>query len=185
MTTLSIFQQNQPQAAHTVTTDPQVIRDTLASQGVRFEQWPTRELPASATQAQILEAYADEVASLKQQCGFQTADVVCLTADHLDKDAFRQKFLDEYTHSEDAVRLFVRGPGLFYLPLGDQVYALRCEKNDLISVPDGTRHWFDMGPEPEFTCIRLFSNPEGWVASFTGEEIASTLPRYEALAGVA
>jgi len=185
MTTLSIFQQNQPQAAHTVTTDPKVIRDTLASQGVRFEQWPTRELPASATQEQILEAYADEVASLKQECGFQTADVVSLTADHPDKDAFRQKFLDEHTHSEDEVRFFVRGQGLFYLHFGDQVYALMCEKNDLISVPDGTRHWFDMGPEPEFTCIRLFTNPEGWVASFTGEEIASTLPRYEALAGVA
>jgi len=185
MTTLSIFQQNQPQAAHTVTTDPQVIRNTLASQGVRFEQWPTRELPASATQEQILEAYADEVASLKQECGFQTADVVSLTADHPDKDAFRQKFLDEHTHSEDEVRFFVRGQGLFYLHFGDQVYALMCEKNDLISVPDGTRHWFDMGPEPEFTCIRLFSNPEGWVASFTGEEIASALPRYEALAGVA
>ncbi len=176
MTTLSIFQQNQPQTAHT---------DTLASQGVRFEQWPTRELPASATQEQILEAYADEVERLKQECGFQTADVVSLTANHPDKDAFRQKFLDEHTHSEDEVRFFVRGQGLFYLHFGDQVYALMCEKNDLISVPDGTRHWFDMGPEPEFTCIRLFSNPEGWVASFTGEEIASTLPRYEALAGVA
>jgi len=185
MTTLSIFHQNQPRTAHTVTTDPQVIRNTLASQGVRFEQWPTRELPASATQEQILEAYADEVASLKQECGFQTADVVSLTANHPDKDAFRQKFLDEHTHSEDEVRFFVRGQGLFYLHFGDQVYALMCEKNDLISVPDGTRHWFDMGPEPEFTCIRLFSNPEGWVASFTGEEIASTLPRYEALAGVA
>lgn len=50
MTTLSIFHQNQPKTAHTVTTDPEVIRDTLASQGVRFEQWPTRDLPAGATQ---------------------------------------------------------------------------------------------------------------------------------------
>jgi 1,2-dihydroxy-3-keto-5-methylthiopentene dioxygenase len=52
-------------------------------------------------------------------------------------------------------------------------------------MPDGTRHWFDMGPEPAFTCIRLFTNPEGWVADFTGEDIASRLPRYERLAGVA
>ena len=51
-----------------------------------------------------------------------------------------------------------------------------CQKNDLISVPNGTRHWFDMGPEPKFTCIRLFTNPEGWVANFTGEDIASRLP---------
>lgn len=76
---------------------------------------------------------------------------------------------------------FVRGQGLFYLHLGDQVFAVMCQKNDLISVPHGTRHWFDMGPEPAFTCIRLFTNPEGWVADFTGENISSRLPRYESL----
>jgi 1,2-dihydroxy-3-keto-5-methylthiopentene dioxygenase len=183
MTTLSIFHQNQPEQALTVVTDPDAIRNKLSAHGVHFDRWATRDLPADATQEEILEAYADEVARLKQDWGFQTADVVSLTADHPHKDAFRQKFLDEHTHSEDEVRFFVRGQGLFYLHFGDQVYALLCEKNDLISVPDGTRHWFDMGPEPEFTCIRLFSNPEGWVASFTGEDIASRLPRYESLAG--
>jgi len=183
MTTLSIFHQNQPEQAHTVVTDPATIREKLSTHGVHFDRWATRDLPADATQEEILEAYADEVARLKRDWGFQTADVVSLTADHPQKDAFRQKFLDEHTHSEDEVRFFVRGQGLFYLHFGDQVYALLCEQNDLISVPDGTRHWFDMGPEPEFTCIRLFSNPEGWVASFTGEDIASRLPRYESLAG--
>ncbi len=185
MTTLSIFNQSQPEAAHTVTTDPKVIGDTLASHGVRFERWPTRDLPADASQQQILESYADEVEALKRECGFQTADVVSLNPDHPQKEAFRQKFLDEHTHSEDEVRFFVRGQGLFYLHFGDQVYALMCQKNDLISVPNGTHHWFDMGPAPEFTCIRLFTNPEGWVASFTGEDIATRLPGYEVLAGAA
>ncbi|MBD3656021.1 MULTISPECIES: 1,2-dihydroxy-3-keto-5-methylthiopentene dioxygenase [Marinobacter] len=185
MTTLSIFDQNQPQSPRSVTEDPAEIRRLLAEQGIRFEQWQTRDLPADATEAQILEAYAEEVAALKAECGFQTADVVSLNPDNPQKEAFRQKFLDEHTHSEDEVRFFVRGQGLFYLHLGDSVYAVMCQQSDLISVPDGTRHWFDMGPEPEFTCIRLFSNPEGWVASFTGEDIASRLPRYERLAGVA
>ncbi len=185
MTTLSIFDQNQPQSPRSVTEDPAEIHRLLAEQGIRFEQWQTRDLPADATEAQILEAYAEEVAALKAECGFQTADVVSLNPDNPQKEAFRQKFLDEHTHSEDEVRFFVRGQGLFYLHLGDSVYAVMCQQSDLISVPDGTRHWFDMGPEPEFTCIRLFSNPEGWVASFTGEDIASRLPRYERLAGVA
>lgn len=182
MTTLSIFDQSQPEQPHTVTEQPSEIRDFLAKQGIRFEQWPTRDLPADASQEQILEAYGEEIAQLKAECGFQTADVVSLNPDNPQKEAFRQKFLDEHTHSEDEVRFFVRGQGLFYLHFGDQVYAVLCQKNDLISVPDGTRHWFDMGPEPEFTCIRLFSNPEGWVADFTGEDIASRLPRYETLA---
>lgn len=183
MTTLSIFNQNQPETPHTVTSDPASIGEVLAVHQVHFEQWQTRDLPPEAGQDEILEAYADEVARLKEADGFQAADVVSLTPDHPQKEAFRQKFLDEHTHSEDEVRFFVRGQGLFYLHFDDQVYALMCEKNDLISVPAGTRHWFDMGPEPEFTCIRLFTNPDGWVASFTGEDIAGRLPRYEGLAG--
>lgn len=185
MTTLSIFDQSQPETARTVTENPVEIRDLLAGKGIRFEQWPTRDLPADASQEETLEAYDDEVAQLKAECGFQAADVVSLNPDNPQKEAFRQKFLNEHTHSEDEVRFFVRGQGLFYLHFGDEVFAVLCQKNDLISVPDGTRHWFDMGPEPEFTCIRLFSNPEGWVADFTGEDIATRLPRYEALAGAA
>jgi 1,2-dihydroxy-3-keto-5-methylthiopentene dioxygenase len=54
-----------------------------------------------------------------------------------------------------------------------------CEKNDLISVPAGTPHWFDMGSEPNFTAIRIFDNPEGWVAQFTGDGIADAYPRLD------
>ncbi|MGP4842777.1 1,2-dihydroxy-3-keto-5-methylthiopentene dioxygenase [Marinobacter sp. 1Y8] len=185
MTTLRIYNEQQPNQPGVVTESTAEIQRLLGEQGVRFEQWPTRDLSANASQDDILEAYADEVARLKTECGFQTADVVSLAADNPNKDAARKKFLDEHTHNEDEVRFFVRGQGLFYLHFGDKVYAVLCQKNDLISVPDGTRHWFDMGPEPEFTCIRLFSNPDGWVASFTGEDIASQLPRYERLTGAA
>ncbi|RZM07821.1 MAG: hypothetical protein EOP67_72695, partial [Sphingomonas sp.] len=42
---------------------------------------------------------------------------------------------------------------------------------------EGTRHWFDMGPAPRFTAIRLFAEPDGWVARFTGDPIARGSPR--------
>jgi 1,2-dihydroxy-3-keto-5-methylthiopentene dioxygenase len=45
-------------------------------------------------------------------------------------------------------------------------------------VPAGTRHWFDMGPAPRFTAIRLFTTPAGWVANFTGTPIARNFPSY-------
>ncbi|WP_166252468.1 1,2-dihydroxy-3-keto-5-methylthiopentene dioxygenase [Marinobacter salicampi] len=183
MTTLSIYKQDRPEAPRKVTADPAEISQLLAERNIRFEQWPTRQLAADASQEQVLEAYCEEVEALKADCGFQTADVISLSADNPQKGALRQKFLDEHIHSEDEVRFFVRGQGLFYLHLGDEVYAVLCQQNDLISVPNGTPHWFDMGPEPEFTCIRLFTNPDGWVAQFTGEDIASRLPRYESLAG--
>ena len=182
MTTLSIFSQEDPVNAMTVTTEFSEIRDALAAEGVQLERWETRNLPETASAEEILAAYQPEVQRLKESWGFQNADVISLNPDHPEKEALRGKFLDEHVHSEDEVRFFVRGHGLFYLHFGEKVYALRCEQNDLISVPDGTPHWFDMGPEPKFTCIRLFTNKEGWVANFTGEDIASRIPRYEALA---
>ena len=60
------------------------------------------------------------------------------------------------------------------------MHEVLCEKDDLISVPAGTRHWFDMGPEPYFVAIRVFTNPAGWVANFTGSDIAAQFPRLEA-----
>ena len=43
------------------------------------------------------------------------------------------------------MRFFVAGSGLFTLHVGDRVYEVLCEQGDLIGVPDGTPHWFDMG----------------------------------------
>jgi 1,2-dihydroxy-3-keto-5-methylthiopentene dioxygenase len=37
-----------------------------------------------------------------------------------------------------------------------------------------------MGPEPHFVAIRVFTNPAGWVANFTGDEIAARFPRLAA-----
>ncbi|WP_369601258.1 cupin [Hahella sp. SMD15-11] len=183
MSTLYIYTDNQPEAPQRIVNAHEDIASLLCSKGVRFEQWPTRDLPEGADQEAILAAYADDVQRLKDECGFTTADVVSLTPDHPQKDAFRQKFLSEHRHVEDEVRFFVDGNGLFYLHLDNEVWVVNCTRGDLISVPDGTRHWFDMGPAPRFTCIRLFSNPEGWVADFTGDDIADKFPRYEALLG--
>ncbi|MFE8073108.1 cupin [Marinobacteraceae bacterium S3BR75-40.1] len=183
MTTLRIFSADNPETPEQVVEDGQEIQRLLEAQGVRFERWETRDLPADADADSILEAYQPEVERIKAERGFQSADVISLTPDNPKKDELRQKFLDEHRHSEDEVRFFVRGQGLFYLHLGEKIYSVLCCKNDLISVPDGARHWFDMGPQPDFTCIRLFTNPEGWVAQFTGDDIASRTPRYEALEG--
>lgn len=185
MSSLRIYEEDQSEAPIITTMDGEEIARHLNDVGVRFERWETRDLPAGTPPEVILEAYAGEIATLKEESGFTTADVISLTEEHPQKDELRKKFLDEHRHSEDEVRFFVAGRGLFYLHLENRVYVVECEKNDLISVPNGTKHWFDMGPAPRFTCIRLFTNPEGWVANFTGDDIASRMPRYEQLLGAA
>ena len=51
-----------------------------------------------------------------------------------------------------------------------------CEKGDLLTVPANTTHWFDMGENPNFKCIRLFTIADGWVGDFTGSNIAQRFP---------
>jgi len=157
------------------------ISRELGKVGVRFEQWEaSKPVVPGATQEQVIEAYKADIDRLKNEQGYQAVDVISLTPDHPDRAMLRQKFLNEHTHSEDEVRFFVAGRGLFTLHIDDKVYEVLCEKGDLIGVPDGTRHWFDMSESPYFIAIRLFTNKEGWVANFTGSDIAQTFPRLPA-----
>jgi len=180
MSQLTIYDESQPAEPLFDSTDYDRIRSELDRAGVRFERWNAyRPVADDASSEEIIAAYQREIDRLVAEQGYQTWDVVSMNPDHPQKDEFRHKFLAEHTHGEDEVRFFVRGHGLFVMHVGDRVYALLCEKDDLVSVPANTRHWFDMGPNPVFTAIRLFNNPEGWVAHFTGEDIATRFPLLE------
>ena len=178
MSKMVVFDNTGGRALETLTDQAQMAR-ILSKHGVRFEQWTCgADLTQDSTQDEILEAYRAQVDALMKDSGFQSADVISLHPEHPDKDVLRQKFLNEHTHSDDEVRFFVDGQGLFYLHFDDMVYGVLCEKGDLISVPANTQHWFDMGPSPSFKCIRLFTSPEGWVANMTGNTIADRYPRH-------
>lgn len=180
MSSLTVYHESAPEQPLKLLCHAEDIAATLAEVGVRFERWKaSAPIAPGASQDEVLAAYAPQIQRLKDEQGYVTVDVVSLTADHPQKDELRAKFLDEHRHGEDEVRFFVAGRGLFTLHIEDHVYAVLCEKNDLISVPAGTRHWFDMGERPHFVAIRLFNNPEGWVAKFTGDEIAKRFPQLE------
>ncbi len=180
MSALKIFADNAPQAALVETRDRSDMARHLGEAGVRFEQWQTTaSIAPGDSQDTVIAAYRSDIDRLIAEQGYQTVDVVSLNADNPNKAELRKKFLDEHRHSEDEVRFFVAGAGLFSLHIGDRVYEVLCEQGDLISVPANTPHWFDMGPNPHFVAIRLFNNPEGWVANFTGSDIASRFSRLE------
>ncbi len=162
-----------------ILTDGGEIGRRLARIGVRFERWEAaRALTDEASQEDVIAAYRKQVDALMDEYDFQSVDVVSLNPNHPDKAALRAKFLDEHTHSDFEVRFFVDGQGLFYIHVGGKVYGVLCEKGDLISVPANTPHWFDMGENPHFKCIRLFTTAEGWVAQYTGDRIAGGYPKF-------
>lgn len=185
MSALTVFADSDANTAILHTTDARQIADELARVGVRFEQWSAGEpVRAGDSSEQVLNAYRADIDKLVTEEGYQTVDVISLDAtDNPDVQAkvpeLRQKFLSEHRHSEDEVRFFVDGQGLFSLHLDNRIYEVLCRKGDLISVPANTPHWFDMGPNPRFVAIRFFNNPEGWVANYTGSDIAESFSRLE------
>jgi len=177
MSRLTIFPEHDPTHPTNLTTELAEIRAHLSSVGVDFSRWPVVPL-VDKTAASVLAAYAASIEALKQQLGYKSVDVVSLQPSHPDRVAFRQKFIEEHTHLEDETRFFASGGGGFYLHIDSRVYRIECTAGDLIRVPARTRHWFDMGESPDFTAIRFFTNPDGWVGHFTGAAISAAFPEY-------
>ncbi|WP_064749678.1 1,2-dihydroxy-3-keto-5-methylthiopentene dioxygenase [Lysobacter antibioticus] len=180
MSRLRIFAEDEPGTPTLSTNDQAQIARELAKIGVGFEQWQAAQpVKPGDTPEAIMAAYRADIERITAERGFKTVDVVSIAPDNPQREAMRGKFLDEHYHKEDEVRFFVAGSGLFTLHVEPNVYEIKCEQGDLISVPDSTLHWFDMGPEPSFVAIRFFTEPDGWVGYFTGSDLAQQFPRYE------
>lgn len=180
MTRLTVYPDTDPATVLLDTRDGGDIAEALAEIGVVFERWnAAHSLAEDADQEAVLAAYDAEVSRLMKEGGYRSVDVARVKPDNPQAGELRKKFLAEHTHDDDEVRFFVEGAGAFYLRKGGKVYRVVCERNDLISVPAGTTHWFDTGPAPDFCAIRIFTTPDGWVGHFTGDDIAERFPKFE------
>ena len=82
------------------------------------------------------------------------------------------KFNIEHRHDEDEVRYIVAGRGLFHIhPPDGPVVALEVEAGDLIRVPRGTLHWFDLCGDRRIRAIRLFQDISGWTPHYTNSGV--------------
>jgi 1,2-dihydroxy-3-keto-5-methylthiopentene dioxygenase len=144
------------------------IRAFLKPFGIWYEKWDVEgRLPSEATSEQILATYAPEIERLKKAGNFVTADVINVSPATLNLDALLAKFSKEHTHSEDEVRFTVKGSGVFHIhPENGPVFAIQVEAGDLINVPCGTRHWFDLCNDKTIRCIRLFQDSSGWTPHY-------------------
>ncbi len=153
---------------------PEEIKTYLNNKGIYFDQWQCDvQFDDAATQQNILMAYEKDLGPFMQNGGYQTADVISINSLTENYEAIRNKFLAEHTHTEDEIRFFVDGEGLFWFNLeGESVFNVLCQKGDLISVPAGTKHWFDAGETKPFVkAIRIFIDTSGWVPHYTSSEI--------------
>jgi 1,2-dihydroxy-3-keto-5-methylthiopentene dioxygenase len=189
MTLLTVWDETDATSPTLQTRDAAVIAETLTPLGVRFSRWELKDLSANPTQDEVLDAYRSEIDAVNAAQGYTLVDVVSIAPS--DDPAYaelaaasRQKFLSEHQHDDDEDRFFARGSGVFYLRVDGKVHAVFCEAGDVISVPENTTHWFDMGTRPEYVSVRFFHDDDGWVGNFTGSDIATRFATYDELAAV-
>ena len=145
------------------------IRTLLAPFGVDYERAePNVPVGPDAPSDAVLAAYREKIDDLKTRGGYVTADVIDVFPTTPGLDAMLNRFNSEHWHSEDEVRFIVEGRGVFHIdPPGGPVFAIEVEAGDLISVPRGTLHWFDLCADRRIRAIRLFQDSSGWTPHYT------------------
>ena len=155
-------------------TNPSDIKLFFNQRNIFFDQWNCEVVfDNTASQDEILKAYEKDLKPFMEAGGYETADVISINSLTENYETIRNKFLAEHIHSEDEIRFFVDGQGLFWFHLeSTPVFNLLCERGDLISIPAGTKHWFDAGENNPFVkAIRIFIDMFGWIPEYTGSEI--------------
>jgi 1,2-dihydroxy-3-keto-5-methylthiopentene dioxygenase len=145
------------------------IKGYLAGLGIDYEQWePAHSIPADAPSEEILTAYTAEIDRMKAEGGYVTADVINVNPSTPGLDQMLAKFSREHWHDDDEVRFIIQGRGVFHIhPQNGEVAAIEVAAGDLIRVPAGTHHWFDLCAERSIRAIRLFKDAAGWAPTYT------------------
>jgi 1,2-dihydroxy-3-keto-5-methylthiopentene dioxygenase len=154
-------------------TDPAEIKSYLGSIGIDYERWEANAAPGiDAPTEEVLAAYAPQIEQLKARGGYVTADVIDVNPQTDGLEQMLAKFNIEHSHDEDEVRYIVAGRGLFHIhPQSGPVVGIEVTEGDLIRVPRGTLHWFNLCSDRRIRAIRLFQDKSGWTPHYTGSGV--------------
>lgn len=142
--------------AHWLDTNEPINVDSLRSEGVMYEQFPTEP-----------DQYLPALSQLKERRGYVEQDEVALSPQLENLEAICAKFIDEHSHTEDEVRFVLEGEGIFDIrSLADEWMRVKVEPGDLLVVPEGRHHRFMLTDQKAIRCVRLFKDQSGWVANY-------------------
>jgi 1,2-dihydroxy-3-keto-5-methylthiopentene dioxygenase len=158
---------------NTTLTNIDDITKTLAACGIEYQRWTSSHpIADNAPADEILHAYSREIEHLKTRGGYVTADVIDVSSATPGIDQMLTKFNREHWHDEDEVRFIVAGRGLFHIHSSTgTVLAIEVEAGDLIRVPRGTLHWFNLCDDRRIRAIRLFQDTAGWTPHYTDSRV--------------
>ncbi len=146
------------------------IQSYLENIGIDYEKWQASyDVSPDASEEEILQAYSAEIEKLKLKGGYVTADVINIVPTTPNLQVMLGKFNKEHWHDEDEIRFIIKGSGIFHIAPegGGDVVSIEMEAGDLIRVPRGTHHWFNLCGDKTIRAIRLFQNASGWTPLYT------------------
>ncbi|MBM0067260.1 cupin domain-containing protein [Alkalicoccobacillus gibsonii] len=161
------------QTGQTIKEDSEV-RAFLESQEVLYEYWDPTKLPerlqnechlTDTDKEEVLSTFNEDIRSLAERRGYKKWDVIALNEQTPDLDVLLKKFEQVHTHTEDEVRAITAGSGTFVIKGAETGYFdVNLSPGDVISVPVNIPHFFTLSEERQVVAVRLFIDPEGWVA---------------------
>lgn len=176
MSSLAVHLHTAPELPNKVLNHADDIASTLAAVGIDYRQV---ELPAElrpgCEQAEFDAAYGLWLQALMSKEGHVQQELFNLQRNHPQKLELRARHLDEQVQASASAWLFIGGFAQLSVRLDDYVYVLRGERGDLLNLPAGTRHWFDLGEEPHALVVRLSASAQAPVR--TDDDIASRFAR--------
>ena len=154
-------------------TDATEIAEFLGQYGIWYRRFEGDvDSLEGCSNEEILAAFEEPIALLKEEGGYVTADVINITPDLENLDAMLAKFDKEHWHDEDEVRFIVEGNGLFHVnPEDGPVFRIEVTEGDMINVPRGTHHWFHLCSDRRIKAIRLFQDTAGWTPRYTASQV--------------
>ncbi|MDP2341663.1 MAG: cupin domain-containing protein [Deltaproteobacteria bacterium] len=139
--------------AHYRTTNEPLTAHDLEKNGVHY-----RHLGLDKA---VFQPVLDE---LSQKRGYGTQDEVKLNGDTPNLPVVLKKFDGEHLHEDDEVRFLLDGEGVFDIRANDERWMrIVVEAGDLIVVPKGKHHRFELTELCRIHCVRLFKDVAGWV----------------------
>lgn len=169
MSILCVFHPSSPDLPSKVLTHHDDIAATLAGQGVHFAHQPLalRVRPGAGEQAVL-----GECRELLDQLMTAHGSMAYRVLDRDGAQPAQADLRDEHVHDAEEVFAVVSGRAQVGMRLGDNVYAVLCEKGDQLVVPAKTRRWVELEDNPFCVALRLFASEQGGEPRFTGDETA-------------
>ncbi|HEX5843422.1 MAG TPA: acireductone dioxygenase [Pseudomonas sp.] len=173
MSSLTVYHQSSPDLPNKVLTHAEDIASTLAAVGVQFAQVPVQQaVVAGGDEAELLDACRGQLDQLLSQYAYPSVAVLSLCDEQGRSSEPRASLRQEQRCAVAQLRYCLAGRVQLSLHIDDYVYALLCEKNDLLVLPAGTRYWLDIGEHPRCALLGLFDSPQVPVAELSGDGIA-------------